>query len=103
MFQELNRLLPIDIRNPINRTHPLNKGLVSWWLTVPGLIGGKFWYDLHDNSFPGTLTNLLTAGDGWRSSTRGFGAFAIDGSLNSYIQIPNFVINFSYMTISAWV
>src|SRR5690349_1214055 len=71
----------IDIQNPINQDHPLNHGRVAWWLTLPGLEGGKYLYDLCGRS-PGTLTNMTTTSSGWRGTTRpgGYGHLLFDGS-----------------------
>lgn len=42
----MNTLGLVNLRNPVNREHPLNQGLLSWWKCVPGLIGGNRYYDL---------------------------------------------------------
>lgn len=39
-------LADVDVLNPVNREHPLNAGLVSWWSGVPALAGGVVWPDL---------------------------------------------------------
>lgn len=49
----LNRILcPVNLANPVNRASALNKGLLSWWLCLPGLMGGEYLPDLM--RLPGT-------------------------------------------------
>ena len=72
---------------PVNLNHPLARGLVAWWLVVPGLDGGSNWYDLVGQNH-GALTNMTTSGGGWRGTTRpgGLGHVLFDGS-NDYVAI----------------
>jgi hypothetical protein len=51
---------------------------------VPGLEGGKTWWDLCGLN-PGTLTNMTTSASGWRGTTRpgGWGHVLCDGSNDS--------------------
>ena len=71
----------VYLPEPVNLTHPLAQGLVSWWLCAPGLDGGSKWYDLVGTN-NGTLTSMTTAASGWRSTTRpgGQGHLLFDGS-----------------------
>jgi hypothetical protein len=71
---------PIYLPDPVNRQHELNQGKVAWWLTVPGLDGGRYLYDLM-GLFRGTLTSM-GAGSGWKGTTRpgGFGHLVYDGT-----------------------
>ncbi len=50
----------IDWTAPVNRFHPLNRGRVSWLLTIPGLTGSNTWIDLIDpaNLPGGALQNM---------------------------------------------
>lgn len=78
-LDNLSSILPTD---PANRQHPLNSGRVSWWLTVPGMAGGRMFYDLTGQNH-GTLTNMTSAAlSGWRSTARpgGYGAIQCDGA-----------------------
>lgn len=36
----------VNLTDPVNRAHPLNRGLVSWWLGLPQWCGGLTWFDL---------------------------------------------------------
>lgn len=71
----------------VNWNHPQSKGLINWWLCVPGLMGGPRWYDIVGSSH-GILTNMNTSGSGWRSTSRqgGFGHILFDGT-NDWINI----------------
>lgn len=64
----ISTLQPVYLPEPVNRQHPLNQGRVAWWLTLPELAGGKFFYDLMGLN-PGTLTNM-GSGSGWAGTTR---------------------------------
>jgi hypothetical protein len=64
----------IDTRNPIEWRHPLNRGLVSWWLPFGPWQGGGTLRDLARRNH-GTLTN----GPTWAAGRDGFGAVKFDG------------------------
>lgn len=70
------------IRAAHNREHPLNRGRLGWWLTLPPTEGGRQLYDLM-GLYHGTLTN----GPTWAGSARpgGWGHVNLDGS-NDYIN-----------------
>lgn len=72
---------PVYLADPVNRSHPLNRGRVAWWLTTPGLEGGGAWPDLM-GLCPLTLTAMGNASNGWRGSTRpgGLGHLLTDGA-----------------------
>lgn len=72
----------IDWLQPVNWDHPLNRGLVAWYLAIqnqPGW-GSSKWLDLTDpvHGNHGTLTNMDPATD-WvaSSSPGGFGAIGL--------------------------
>lgn len=62
----------IDWMCPVNWQHPLNRGLVGWWLAVQNQGGWKSnrWLDLTDpvSGHHGTLTNMDPATD-WRTDS----------------------------------
>ena len=66
----------VDWGAPINWAHPLNRGLVSWWLAVPNRMGWKTftWRDLCRRN-----NAVLTSGQMWGTSTGRSGSF---GSLS---------------------
>jgi hypothetical protein len=78
--------LPVFGPDPVNRAHPLNDGLVTWWLTLPPTDGGLRWYDLLGLNH-GTLANF-GAGFGWRGTTRpgGFGQLTFDAAAGSAVD-----------------
>lgn len=73
--------------NPVNRTCPLNRGLVGWWLCGRPYRGAT-WYDLCGNNH-GTLTNMDPATD-WVGPIHSgaWGSLDFDGS-NDLIDIPH--------------
>lgn len=91
----------IDLRDPVNRKHPLNKGRVAWWLTLPGRYGGKTWYDLIGLNH-GTLTGMGNSTNGWRPSARqgGSGHMLFAGTGTS-VAFPAAATGATF-TIMAW-
>lgn len=62
---------------PINRQHPLNRGLLRWWLTLPQKHGGGRWRELTGKSNAtitgATATNARLRPGGW-------GCYEYDGT-----------------------
>lgn len=58
----------VDLRNPVVRTHFLNRGRAAWWLGLPGWTGGARLWDLLGLT-PGALPVFATGG-GWNVITR---------------------------------
>ena len=83
-----------------NRRHPLNRGRVSWWLTLPHLSGTGRWFDIVGNNH-GTLTSMANANNGWRPTYRpgGWGAVQFDGSAAYVASSTTYAGNF---TLAAW-
>lgn len=90
MFASRDKLGRIFTPSPVNRAHPLNRGRVAWWLSIPGMIGGRQFFDLMGLSH-GTLTNF-TSTSGWRGTTRvgGWGNLLFDGT-DDYIETGKIV------------
>lgn len=87
---------------PVNWSHPLNRGLVSWWLALPGGWGrGMQFRDLCGKNH-GTLTN----GPAWSSAMGrpgGWGSLKFDGS-DDYVQVAAHAsLNSSVGTIAFWI
>lgn len=83
----------IDLRNPLNRAHPLNRGLVARWMALPGWMGGRQFFDLCGLN-PGVLTNMTSASvSGWKPTTRpgGYGHLLFDG-VDDYVNIARAVV-----------
>lgn len=91
----------INWGNPVNQSHPLNRGLVSWWLCGAPWKGAT-WHDLCGRN-PGTLTNMDPATDwiGPLSRPGGTGALDLDGS-NDHVRIPVAQSLTSGFTIFGW-
>ena len=63
----------INLENPINWQHPLNRGLLHWWITLPGQGPGPYLPDIvKGNPKPGTLTNMPNGGS-WGNYQSGHG------------------------------
>jgi hypothetical protein len=98
----LPRFAPVDLRNPVDGSHWLNRGRIAWWLSLPNQYGGRLVYDILGNHH-GTLGTDSTGNPSWRSSTRpgGFsGALMLPGSgakVTGTVTIPA-----SGFTIAGW-
>lgn len=51
----------IDWVCPVNWLAPLNRGLLGWWLCVPGAMGGRCWHDMVRRN-NGTLADTISFG-----------------------------------------
>ena len=71
----------INFADPINRGHPLNRGRVAWWLTLPGSVGGGTWRDITNNKNTGVLTAMGNSSNGFRTTNRpgGWGHMVFNG------------------------
>lgn len=95
-------LLPSNAINwgqPVNRSSPLNRGLVSWWLGNGPTVNSGSWKDIAGNN-TGTLTN----GAAWATVSgrqSGVSSVAFDGS-NDYVALGSLsALVFPYQ-ISFW-
>lgn len=75
----------------VNKAHPINEGLLGWWLNLPNRHwgGGNSYRDLM-RRFDGVLTNMES--DDWRGPTGrpgGWGAHAFDGGGTESIIVPS--------------
>jgi hypothetical protein len=94
----------VDLSNPVNWVHPLNRGLVGWWLALPQWAGGTKWYDLRGKN-DGALTNMPASNwTGPRERPGGFGSLDFNGSTN-YVNLgsPAIFQITGEMTLSAWI
>lgn len=66
--------MPIDLANPVNRNHPLNRGLVSWWLPMPNNSGGDTLFDIAGRN------HLTRSGSAYWSSKQVFGTASSSGA-----------------------
>jgi hypothetical protein len=77
-------LLSVDVRNPINWSHGINRGLVAFWLPIPQLAGGRRLYDLAGRAH-GDFVGLSQSQ--WRSRPEGM-AIQFPYSASQYISVP---------------
>jgi hypothetical protein len=85
--------------NLVNRACPLNRGLVSWWLSLP--LGGKgaAWFDIASKNH-GTLTNGPTW-SGALGRQGGCGALSLDGS-DDNVAVSALVLTEDF-TVCQWL
>lgn len=93
----------VDIGDAVNWASPLNRGLVSWWMALPGQQRGLYFRDLCGRNH-GTLTN----GPTWQGAMgRPGGSGAIDfGGLatsQSVVVSSSASLPTTLVTVSAWV
>jgi hypothetical protein len=100
--------LPLDPLALVNRNHPLARGLMAWWLSVPHLTGGVRCFDL-TGMHHGTLTAMTAAGSltsGWGYATTrrgGRGELRFDGTDDSVdIGNPTRLQFTGAMTLCCW-
>lgn len=91
--------------NAVNRSAPLNRGLVSWWMHLPNRLagGGNTFRDLMGRNH-GTLTN----GPTWRGASRpgGAGSLSLASASSQYVAVGSstaFNIAANDFCISAWI
>lgn len=100
--------LMIDAVCPVNWQHSLNKTLVSWWMGIPGWVGGPRFADIVDGGRGGNhgaFTNIAipaTTTSGWVPGDNGFPALALDGTDDHVVLAGTADWNFSDFTFVAW-
>lgn len=82
----------VDQSAPVMRNHPLNRGLVAWWIALPNQSRGVTWRDIAGRNH-GTLTNMDPATDwiGPKGRPGGYGALDLDVS-NDYVDLGSAVV-----------
>ena len=97
----------IDLAAPVDWTHPLARGLVAWFLAVPGTMGGRTWVNLCRPHQSGTLANVrlpAIATSGWAATKRlgGLGELRFDGP-DDLVSAPGHGLhNLPALTLTAW-
>lgn len=76
---------PINLANPVNWSHPLNRGRVGWWIGLPPRDGGLGYYDLC-----GLNHGTLNGGLAWGGTSRpgGYSELRGDGTAK-YVDCGN--------------
>lgn len=86
-------MIQIDATQPVNLRHPLNRGLIAWWLAgVHGRTGGNKWIDLVQ-AHRGTLGSTMDPKTDWvRTERRGtHEALDFDETVGEYVVVPKAV------------
>lgn len=94
----------IDGVQPVDWLCPLNRGLVAWWLGIPGWTGGRRLIDITSpgpNGNHGTLA--MDPATDWVPSPRGVRTLEFDGSAD-YVDIGSIGFNprGNSLAISVW-
>jgi hypothetical protein len=86
MLTDYDAIGPIPTADPVNRNHPLHRGRVAWWMTLPGLDGGNTIYDLAGQNH--IRLSSSWSGRAWANIPRtgGFGCFDL-GSYNGALAL----------------
>lgn len=93
----------VDWSQPVNWSHPLNRGLAAWWLAAPRFAGGATWRDALGVRH-GTLTNMDPKTD-WQTTDRrgGWGQLDLVSASSQSIIVPSAVVTAYPLTFSAWI
>jgi concanavalin A-like lectin/glucanase superfamily protein len=85
----------------LNTAHPLQRGLLGWWLVEPATAGGATWWSVLQR-WPGTLTNMGT-GSGWSPTARAYwyGEMRFDGVDDRVLLTSDPTFDFSNQTFTA--
>ena len=86
----------IDLQNPVS-DHPLNDGLVSWWLPLRATGYGTTLFDLCKRN-----DGTLISGPTWTAGRDGFGALSFDGS-NDYVETGAISPSPQTLSFECWV
>lgn len=91
--------------NPINYNHPLNHGLVSWWLSTPYGSNGSVFRDLAKFK-DGDLVNtdIATVRETPLGRQRAFGSLNLDGT-NDFVNLNgnDLATGSQNRTVTAWI
>ena len=92
-FPAASSFSTVDLVNPVNRSSPLNTGLVAWWLNLPQINqAGTTFRDISGYGNHGILTGIATtpptSTDGWGSTIRrgGYGELRFTGTYAPYVN-----------------
>ncbi len=101
---------PVNVSAPLNRNHPLARGLELWWLAYPQWARSYTWRDISGKQNDGTLTNidLSTTTCGWfaRPHASSNMALVLDSTAgNRVTRAPITCLNTSSaaFTTSLWI
>lgn len=100
MFPRTNAVL---WGNPINPSHPLNNGLLGWWMADCPHSQGSTWFDLRGH-YHGALTtmDLSTAWTTAGGFTGGKKCLDLDGSSDYVLITHDAGLNVGSITVAVW-
>lgn len=98
----------INQSSPVNWGNPLNRGLLAWWMVMPGTSSGSRFSDLVTPGPSGkhlVLVNMDNAD--WVGASRpgSWGALSFDGS-NDYVEdidAEDYINGLTAMSVSIWI
>ena len=92
-------------RNPVSR-HPMNRGLIGWWLPLRGRSGGASMWSLRPGTTaPAGLTiqaGSLSAPPSWSSGPNGFASARLAGTGDMIVVPHAAAMNSPHITASCW-
>lgn len=95
----------VNWSQPVNWKHPLNRGLLSWWLAVPNRMGfgSPTWRDMTQR-YNATLTSGPTWQPGGKGRNANWGTLSFDGT-DDYVNCTNLepILRTSPMSVALWV
>jgi hypothetical protein len=85
----------------LNTAHPMQRGLLGWWLVEPATAGGSTWESVLQR-WPGALTNMGT-GSGWGATSRAYwyGEMRFDGVDDRVLVTTDSTFDFPDQTFTA--
>lgn len=96
--------LDLDLNQPLDWAHPLNRGRVGWWQAGLKRYGGPSWYDLVSGQ-PASLTGFAS-GYGWQTRSNPGGRGSIlwpnNAGSGSYVTLP-LATDTNTLTITGWL
>lgn len=98
-------LLNVNAANPVVREHPLNVGMVGWWLALPSNVSQNYLYDL-GGKWHGTMSNpIQVVGADRPGSFNTAQSFVWSSTAQQRIALPDISGQFpnSEGTISVWM
>lgn len=102
----LNLPRSVSSSSPINRSAPLNRNLVAWWINLPGSPKGRFFWDL-DRLYPAQYNTNMTGASVYSDVNRpgGYGSYFFNGT-DQWMEVVDkttFNGGQSQMTWAAWL
>ena len=93
----------INLGSPINRSHPLCRGITAWWKVLPG----PFWGGNRLRDLTGAFHGDLTSGAAWSGGgfPGGHGSIFFDGS-DDHVNVPydaRYDVGAGAFTVAVWV